>query len=206
MSLQDLRRAVEGEIFDYAVLVFHLREYKKPRDKITQLLKNQSIVRIRKGLYIFGQDYQRRPVSQEILANLIYSPSYVSMEYALSKYGLIPERAYQVTSICLSRSKKISTPRGLFIYKTRPLAVYPLGIERVEVPHEGCYLIASPEKALVDLISQAEHIQNVSEMKEHLYQNLRMEPSELKKLSRKMLKQIIESYHMTSTLIQAIYD
>ena len=205
MSFQDLRRAVEGEIFDYQMLMHHLREYKKARDKVTLLLKNNSIIRIRKGLYIFGPDFRRNPIPNEVLANIIYSPSYISLEYALSKYGLIPERAYVVTSICLSRSKTIKTPLGIYTYRTRPLNVYPIGIKQVE-NQEGNYLIAEPEKALVDLVSQQDDIKDIREMKQYLYENMRMEQSNLRKLKKKLLSDILHLYNMPMTLIQAIYD
>lgn len=201
VSFQDLRRAVDGEIFDYQMLMHHLREYKKPRDKITLLLKNHSIVRIKKGLYIFGPDYQRGAVSLEVLANLVYSPSYISLEYALSKYGLIPERAYQITSVCLNRSRTFKTPVGMFIYKKRSLSVYPVGINRVEN-----YLIAGPEKALADFIFEIRDLKDIREMKEYLYENMRMEQSILKKLNRKLLAEIICLYNMSDLLIKAIYD
>jgi len=206
MSFQELRRSVAGEIFDYPMLMHHLKEYQKPRDKITQLLKNQSIIRIKKGLYVFGPDYQRKPVTREILANLIYTPSYISLEYALSSYGLIPERAYQITSICLNRSNTFETPLGLFIYKKRDPSVYPIGITRIEVPQEGSYLIATPEKALVDLISESKGIETLAEMREHLYDNLRIDPAMAKDLNRKLLTEILSAYQYPYTLIQAIYD
>jgi predicted transcriptional regulator of viral defense system len=206
MSFQDLRRAVQGEIFDYQMLMHHLREYKKPRDKVTLLLKNQSITKIKKGLYIFGPDFQKRPVLRELLANLIYSPSYISLEYALSKYGLIPERAYIITSVCLNRSKTFTTPVATFAYRTRPLSVYSLGIQQIEIPQEGSYLIATREKALVDLISQVKGIKDTHEMREYLYENMRMEQSHLKKLNKRLLTEINNSYNMPKTLIQAIYD
>lgn len=206
MSFHDLRNAVQGEIFDYQMLMFHLSEYKKPRDKATLLLKNQSIIKIKKGLYIFGPTYQRRSISHELIANLIYSPSYISLEYALSKHGLIPERAHTVTSICLSRSKSFNTPIGTFSYASRHASVYPLGIQQVELPQEGGYLIAQPEKALADLIFQVKEIRDVQEMKEYLYENMRMEETDLKKLNRKLLAEIISAYKMPNTIIQAIYD
>jgi predicted transcriptional regulator of viral defense system len=206
MSFEDLRKGVEGEIFDYQMLMHHLSEFKKPRDKATLLLKNHSIIRVKKGLYIFGPNYQRKPISLEILANAIYSPSYLSLEYALSKYGLIPERVYAITSICLKRSRTFTNSIGTFVYKTRPLSVYPIGIQSVEVPREGNYLIATPEKALVDFLAQRKEIKDVHEMKEHLYENLRMEQSDLKKFNKKLLTEIIVSYKISHTLIKAIYD
>lgn len=206
MAFIDLRRAIEGEIFDYPTLIYHLREYKKPRDRVTRLLREESIIRIKKGLYIFGPDYQKKPVSLELLANLIYSPSYISLEYAISKYGLIPERAFAITSICLSRSKSFKTPVGHFIYKKRPLSAYPIGIKHIEIPHEGGYLMAEPEKALVDLIYAESQIKNISEMKEYLFENMRMELSELKKMKKPLLEKILDEYHLSQILVKAIYD
>ncbi len=206
MSFETLREAVQGEIFDYQVLMHHLREYKKPRDKISLLLKNKSIIRIRKGIYIFGSHHQKKAISLEILANLVYSPSYISLEYALSKYGLIPERVMTITSICLNRSKTFQTPLTTFSYSRRPPSVYSLGLISIELPQEGSYLMASPEKALVDFISQVKDISIVSEMKEHLYENLRMEPSDLRKLNKNTIIKILKAYQMTNLLIAAIYD
>jgi predicted transcriptional regulator of viral defense system len=206
MSFEELRKRVQGEIFDYQMLIHYLKEYKKPRDKISLLLKNESIIRIRKGIYIFGPQYQKRAISLEILASLIYSPSYISLEYALSKYGLIPERVVTVTSICLSRSKTFQTPLAPFSYSKRSSSVYPLGLTSLEIPQEGGYLMATPEKALVDFISQVKGISTVNEMQEHLYENLRMEPADLKKLNKILLSQILKAYQMENTLILAIYD
>lgn len=206
MSFEQLREYIQGEIFDYQVLMHYLRKYKKPRDKISLLLKNESIIRVRKGLYVFGSLYRKKPLSLEILANSIYSPSYISLEYALSKYGLIPERVWTITSICLNRSKTFSTPVGTFSYVKRSTSVYPLGVNLIENTLEGSYMLASPEKALVDFIFQFKKIDDVNEMKEHLYENLRMEQFDLKKLNKKMLFEILKAYQMTNILIAAIYD
>lgn len=206
MSFENLRKNVQGEIFDYQILSHHLREYKKPRDKISLLLKNESIIRIRKGIYIFGPHYQKKPIPLEILASFIYSPSYISLEYALSKYGLIPERVAAITSICLNRSKTFQTPIATFSYSKRSSSIYSIGLIRTEIPQEGGYLMATPEKALVDFIFQAKGISNIDEMKDHLYENLRMEQSDLKKLRKKLLIEILKAYQMTNILIAAIYD
>lgn len=206
MSLEDLRKRVHGEIFDYQMLMFCLREYKKPRDKATLFLKEGLIIKIKKGLYIFGTLFRRRPISQELLANLIYGPSYISLEYALSKYGLIPERVVNVTSISLNRSKTFKTPITTFIYSSRPAIVYPIGLHQIEIPQEGSYLIATREKALIDLLSRTKEITEVQDMKDYLYENMRMEKTDLKKLNQKLLAEILKAYKMSDILIRAIYD
>jgi len=205
MSFEELRAAVQSEIFDYQVLSHYLKEYKKPRDKISLLLKKTSIIRIRKGVYVFGPLYQKKSISLDILASLIYSPSYISLEYALSKYGLIPERVSTVTSVCLNRSKTFQTPLVTFSYSKRSLSVYPLGLVGKELPQEGAYLMATPEKALIDFISKFKGISGKNEMQEHLYENLRMEQSDLKKLDKSLLTQILQAYQMPNLLIEAIY-
>ena len=52
-----------------------LADYQRPREKITQLLKNKVLIRVKKGLYVFGEAYKKGPYSLEILSNLIYGPS-----------------------------------------------------------------------------------------------------------------------------------
>ena len=92
-----LRQQIARDVFDYQQLVTCLSQFSKPRDKIRRLLASGEIVRIRKGLYAFGAPLQRAPISRELLANLIYGPSYISLDYALSYHGLIPERVETVT-------------------------------------------------------------------------------------------------------------
>lgn len=85
-----LRKTIPWEEFDYQALLQALKDYAYPRDKITDLLAKGVIVRVKKGLYVFGDAYRTRPYSREILANLIYGPSCVSLEYALHYHGLTP--------------------------------------------------------------------------------------------------------------------
>ena len=112
-----LRKRISQDVFDYQVLSDALSDYRKPRDRITKLLESEVIIRIKKGLYCFSEDFRKEPVSREYLANLIYGPSYVSLDYALSYYGLIPERVNIVTSVTTKRSCDFHTPLGVFSYR-----------------------------------------------------------------------------------------
>src|SRR3990170_9057478 len=96
---EELFNKIPRDIFDYQLLIYALSNYKKPRDKITSLLKDNIIIRVKKGLYIFADKYRREPICLELLANLLYGPSYVSLEYALSFYNEIPEKVELITSI-----------------------------------------------------------------------------------------------------------
>ena len=122
--IQSIRKHIPQEEFDYQALLDCLQGYAHPRDKISDLLRKESIIRIKKGLYIFGDEYRNKPFSREILANLMYGPSYISLEYALQHYGLIPERVEAVTSVTTGRSRRFSTPVGLFTYRMIPLEAF----------------------------------------------------------------------------------
>jgi hypothetical protein len=192
----ELRRNIAGEEFDYQVLLDSLRDYERPRDRITVLLKRKEIIRVKKGIYVFGDKYARRPVSREILANMIYGPSYISLDYALHYYGLIPERAEAVTSVTIKRSRMFFTPVGLFTYRKIPMKAYQAGIDQVTFEDGRSFLIAIPEKALCDKIDQdrGTAVRTQSEMRAYLTENLRIEPEELRKLNPETITEIAEHY------------
>ena len=101
-----MRSGVDSDVFDYQQLTDCLTDYAKPRDKIRAMLKAGEIIRVKKGLYVFGDGRRRRPWAREFLANLIYGPSYISLDYALSHYGFIPERVEVVTSVTAALSRR----------------------------------------------------------------------------------------------------
>lgn len=194
--MEGLRNKIKGEEFDYQALLDGLREYNCPRDKITDLLRQRAIIRVKKGIYIFGERYRQRPFSREVLANMTCGPSYVSLDYALHYYGLIPERVEAVTSVTSSRGRRFSTPVGLFIYHRVPMRAYPIGIDRVEIEAGRSFLIATPEKALADKI-QADRgtaVRTQVEMSTYLLDSLRIDPEGLERLSSETILLIADRY------------
>ena len=150
--IADLRARVPHEEFDYLALMAGLRGYARPRDRVTTLLRQRVIIRVKKGLYIFGPTYRRAPYSREVLANLISGPSCISLEYALSYYGLIPERVETVTSATTGKRRAFDTPVGRFTYWPVPERVFSMGIERVETGDGRAFLIAGRERAICDVV------------------------------------------------------
>ncbi len=195
IDAEELRRNIAGEEFDYQSLLGALKEYERPRDKITALLRRGVIIRVKKGIYVFGQSYARRPFSREVLANMIYGPSYVSLEYALHYHGLIPERVEAVTSVSVGRNRRFATPVGLFLYRTAPLKAYPVGIDQAEVDGRA-FLIAIPEKALCDKIynDPGTGIRSQAEMREYLFASLRMDAESLKRLDADVVDDVAARY------------
>jgi hypothetical protein len=195
-NVESLRKAISREEFDYQVLLDALPNYAQPRKKINDLLSKGVIVRVKKGLYVFGDDYRNRPYSREILANLIYGPSCVSLEYALHHYGLIPERVEVVTSVTTKRPKEFQTPVGLFQYRNVPEAGFHVGLQRVELNDGRAYLMASPEKALADKFrnDRGLHIRTRKGCLDYLENSLRIEPSDLATLDVALLGKIATAY------------
>jgi len=192
--LEGLKARIPGEEFDYRILMEALREYERPRDKITALLRQGTMIRVKKGIYVFGSKYARRPFSREVLANMIYGPSYVSLDYALHYYGLIPERVEAVTSVTCGRGRRFSTPVGLFIYRMISMKAYPIGIDQIPIEGGRSFLIAIPEKALADKIhaDRGEGLRTQAEMRAHLLENLRVDPDGLANLDARRITLIAE--------------
>ena len=196
IMIEKIRRQIPYEEFDYQAIMHSLKDYVCPRDKISDLLKKGSIIRVKKGLYVFGNDYRRRPVSRELLANLIYGPSYISSDYALHYYGLIPERSEAVTSVTSGRSRKFATPLGLFIYTMIPPAALRTGMDSVEFEENRSFLIAIPEKALADKVrsDRGVHIRTQRDMKSYLFHDLRIDTEAFLALNPQQLDLFAANY------------
>ncbi len=194
--IEDLRARTDEEEFDYQILLDCLKQYERPRDKITSLLRENAIIRVKKGIYIFGPKYARRPFSREVLANMIYGPSCVSLDFALHHHGLIPERVEAVTSVTIGRGRRFVTPVGLFIYRQIPPAAFPVGIDRVPLEGGRSFLVALPEKALADKIhdDRGTGIRNQRDLRRYLTENLRIDAMSLKKLRTGILSNLAERY------------
>jgi predicted transcriptional regulator of viral defense system len=165
--------------------------------KISAMLAKGDIIRVKKGLYILGESLRRRAFCRELLANLIYGPSYVSLEYALHYHGLTPERVETLTSVTCGRSRSFDTPIGTFSYRMIPLEAFRTGMDRVELNDGRSFLIATPEKALADRIvaERGAGISTRKELHEYLLDGLRIDPAGLCGLDPVRFEEIAGLYH-----------
>ena len=177
------------------------RDYKSPLDKISYLAKNGDLIRVRRNLYLLGKDYQQA-YSKEVLAGVIYGPSAISFEYALSYYGMIPERVEIITSICPKRAKEFNTPVGIFSYRYIKENIYSIGLEYVQ-SELGAFFIASKEKALCDL-AYHQKIESEKKALEYLIEDLRIDEHYLKNLRLDLLTELKNHYRRLS--IQNLVD
>ena len=127
-------------------------DIKSIHSKILSLEDSHRIIRLKRGLYICSENDTGEPVSNEILANHIYGPSYVSRETALRYYGLIPEAVYITRSMTTKHTRVFENKLGLFEYTECDKDYFHIGISQVVENEENCFLIATKEKALCDTI------------------------------------------------------
>ncbi len=176
--------------FDYNILINSLSDYSFPRNRIQKLLKSGELLRVKKGLYVKSQG----SYSLAVLANMIYGPSYLSQHYALSSYGLIPERVYMLTSMTSGRHKQFDTPLGTFTYEPLPSTLYALGLRIIEVNPYQVYVMASPEKALVDIIWKRKDLSSRDALEQYLIHDLRFDLSHTDKFSISRMRILEKAY------------
>jgi len=139
------------------------------------------LARLKKGVYEFSEPGADVNTPDLYVANRLYEPSYISLETALSFYGLIPDVAAQVTSVTTKPTRTFKNKYGLFLYRSfQKDAFIGYGVMK----YEGSkILIADREKALIDFLYY-----NFRHADEPDFDEMRLDTSVLKKLNRTKLK------------------
>lgn len=167
-------------IYSTQELYLKYQNYKTPHIKLETEVKNKRLFKVVRGLY---EDKEK--TDGYLLVNYIRPDSYISFEYAFSYYGLIPERVYEYT--CATTMKKscdtIETNYGRYSFHDVPTKAYMYGVNNIR---EGdyVYLIASPEKALCDELYKKKPVYSIKQLKELLFDDLRIDEEEFMKLNK----------------------
>lgn len=178
----------------YNMIIHELHDYRSPKTKLGRLVKEGVYTPVIRGLYETDPN-----TAGYLLAGSIYGPSYLSFDFALSYYGMIPEIVHTVTCATYNKKKKriYETEFGNFIYRDVPVKAYPIGII---IKNEGDYSfqIATKEKALSDKLYSMKPISNQKELEAVLVDDLRIDMDEVIKLDENDLREISEAYHSTN--------
>ena len=151
-----------------------------PSEKIRALEKEGQLIRLKRGLYVVSSEVSGKPVNVCLCANHIYGPSYVSQQWALRWYGLIPERVYTMTSVTTKRTRMFENSLGRFTYEQVKPEYFAIGVNGVE--EDGVtFMMASREKALCDLILHDTYLpqQSVKGLWQYLEEDIRFDVDEL---------------------------
>lgn len=156
-----LRRINNPYFFTYQVLrIFSKENQKTIQKQLTRLVNKKLIIRIKRGLYIFSE----KKIDELELANIVYQPSYISLETALNLLGIIPDIPAQITSVTPITPNTFKTSRGIFSY-SRIVKDLFFGYKTIKNPENNIsYNLAEPEKALLDFI-YLRKISNISEFR-----------------------------------------
>lgn len=170
--------------FTHHMVMEALAEYKRPNDKISELVKKGELTSVRRGLYIPGPEADLPIPDLFLIANHLRGPSYVSLETALAYWGMIPERTYEISSATLKTTKLYVTETGRFSYKKLPVPYYSFGIQSVEIAPQQVALIASKEKALCDkiVLSPGVLLRSVAQTRDFLIEDMRIDEDTLAEL------------------------
>jgi len=169
-------------------------DYSNPLDKIRRDADQGNIFRLTRGLYETERD-----VSPYLLAAPILSPSYLSFEFALSYYGLIPERPASITSASLEmkKNKTYINIFGRYEYSDIPASAFSEGLCYLE---EGEYTvkIASKEKAICDALYKWRVVHSVKALKELLFIDKRVDEKEFATCDFAFMERLAKLYHRTN--------
>jgi len=146
VKYNELSAAIKSPVFsrnDLALSGHKVLDY-----QLSLWVKKGYLVRLKNGIYAFSREKER--LQGEGIAFLLYQPSYLSLESALAWYGFIPEIVYAYTSVTARITRTFENACGRFIYRHVKSELF-WGYVEMSTDH-GPYLLAEPEKALLDYI------------------------------------------------------
>ncbi len=146
MKYNDIKKYIRSPVFSRRDLLFQgLKVYDY---QLTLWVKKGHLLRLKNGLFVFAEYEQK--IRVEEIAFLVYQPSYISLESALSYYGFIPEMVYSQVSVTAKINRTFDNYFGRFIYRHIKKELF-WGYSPIQTEF-GIYLMAEPEKALLDYL------------------------------------------------------
>jgi predicted transcriptional regulator of viral defense system len=146
-----LALVADDAIFSSALLLSGDVSARQVRLQLSRWTKAGRLLQIRRGIYALAPTWRKVVPHPFLVANRIQRGSYVSLQSALAWHGMIPEHVPVVTSVGPSRPETVRNPVGTFQFSHLSSGLL-FGYSRVEVVPRQFAFVASPEKALLDLV------------------------------------------------------
>ncbi len=185
MKFDKLLQAVGDEpVFETGLLLAGHVDPADVRRQLSRWTKQKKLYRLKRGLYTLAPPYQKVKGHPFLIANRMMPASYVSLQSALAFYELIPEYVPQTTSVTGRRAGVWRTPLGQYIFRRiQPALLW--GYAQQEVSPRQYAFVATPEKALLDLIYLTPAADTFAYLKELRLQNLaRLKPDKLIEMAK----------------------
>lgn len=123
---------------------------------VNRALKDGSLIRIKRGAYLLGQQFRSEPVHPFAVAQGLVPGSYVSFESALAHHGWIPEAVFVTASVSPGRKSLSFATADFGTFGFHPLAIkdyrFLTGVDRIKMGKLTAF-VASPLRALMDLVA-----------------------------------------------------
>lgn len=175
--------------------------YLSPNMHIAMLEKKGILIRLKRGLYVVSPEVSGKMLSQGLIANHLYGPSYVSLHWALRWYGLIPERVYTITSVTTRHTRTFENSLGCFTYRGVSDDYFPIGITSKE-EESISYMIATPEKALCDMLMVEKYIpeQSLTRLGAFFEEDMRIDLDDIRQLDPNIIRRCMETSNKKKVL------
>jgi len=172
MKFEHLLDVVGNEpVFDTALLkAGNVRDHALHL-QLTRWTRAGKLVQLRRGVYTLAPPYRKTAVHPFAIANALRRGAYVSLQSALAHHGLIPEAVPVVTSVTTGRSEHLTNPMGSFDFRHVKATCF-FGYEQVGLAPGQSAFVATPEKALLDLVYLTPGADRQAYLRELRLQNL----------------------------------
>ena len=158
MKYEEFRKKVKGvPIVSGQYLKLAVDNTQAFKNQVGRWVKAGKLLRLRRGLYILNEDDLKINPSRLFISRELYSPSYVSMEFALAFYGLIPERVADITCVSTKKTAVFQNTFGRFVYQHVKKNCFT-GFREMKDEAGLGYFMAVPEKAVVDFLYLNQHL------------------------------------------------
>ena len=168
--------------------------YSSPACKLGRMVESGELIRLKRGIY--ETDPNTAPY---LVAHYLCEPSYISFEFALMRYNIIPERVVRITSATYGKHKTLyyDNPLGSFIYRDIPEEAFPVGID-VWKEDGREFPIATPAKAVCDKLSKMPSTRSYKGLEELMFDDLRFDEEEILALDPLTILEYADLYHSTT--------
>jgi predicted transcriptional regulator of viral defense system len=172
MKLEELLNQVADEpVFRTGFLAGRGESLPALRLQLSRWVKAGKLIQLTKGLYTLAGPYRKRAAHPFVLANAMKKASYVSLQSALAHFGMIPEHVPTVTSVTTQRPARAQTPLGCFLFRHIKKSWFS-GYTQMDFGSGQKAFVATPEKALLDLMYLTPGADNYEFLAELRLQNL----------------------------------